>query len=482
MAIVLLPSTALAQTVAQAATQAQPPVQNAPRTPQSIFSTGAPAPTTPQTLCTPQVVGNRRIPKESVLARLFSHAGDTYDPIVVERDFNSLWNTGYFDDVRIERADTPTCVQLVIYVREKPTIREINYTGLNAVSQSDVLERFKKAKVAISVESQYNPANITRAVVVLKELLSEHGHQFATVRWEVKTIPPAAVSLTFKIKEGPTVKVGKIAFDGNTSVPDRALVAAMKNLKPIGIPHSIVLENLFAKTYDASKLDEDVSRVQFAYKDRGFFKALTGEPTTQVRDAGGINPLTLRPSTGKRVDILIPVEEGERYRLGGITFKGNKNLLEREGAARASSPRKTASTSTPPSSARASKPCSKAYGEVRLHQLRRQPQSTRRRSQESSSISTSTSTRASSSTSPASSSPATPSPATRSSAAKSSSRKARSTTRSSGTSRCCASTSSTTSRRSRSSRTVETPPEHRRLGTVDLLLKLQAKKARTPSA
>ena len=30
------------------------------------------------------------------------------------------------------------------------------------------------------------------------------------------------------------------------------------------------------------------------------------------------------PRTGKRVDILIPVEEGERYRLGGITFTGNK--------------------------------------------------------------------------------------------------------------------------------------------------------------
>lgn len=321
VSLLLLSSAALAQA---GAPSAEPGA--APRNPQSIFSTGTPAPTTPQTLCQPQVVGNRRIPKESVLARLFSHAGDTYDPIVVERDFNSLWNTGYFDDVRIERADTPSCVQLVVYVREKPTIREINYTGLNAVSQSDVLERFKKAKVPISVESQYNPANITRAVVVLKELLSEHGHQFATVRWEVKTIPPSAVSLTFRVKEGPTVKVGKIAFDGNASVPDRTLVAAMKNLKPIGIPHSIILENLFAKTYDASKLDEDVSRVQFAYKDRGFFKAITGEPTTQVRNSGGINPLTLRPSTGKRVDILIPVEEGERYRLGGITFKGNKNL------------------------------------------------------------------------------------------------------------------------------------------------------------
>ena len=295
---------------------------------QGIFSTGAETqtPVGPQTLCQPQVVGNRRIPKESVLARLFSHAGDAYDPIVVERDFNSLWNTGYFDDVRIERAQTPSCVQLVVYVREKPTIRDINYVGLNAISQSDVLERFKKAKVGLSVESQYNPTNIQRAVVVLKELLSEHGHQFANVRYEVKTIPPSGVSLTFRIKEGPTVKVGKIAFDGNNSVNDRTLRSAMKNLKPIGVPHSIILENLLARTFDASKLDEDVSRVQFAYKDRGFFKAVTAEPTTHVRDSGGINPLTLRPSNGKRVDILIPVEEGQRYRLGGITFSGNKNL------------------------------------------------------------------------------------------------------------------------------------------------------------
>jgi outer membrane protein insertion porin family len=277
-----------------------------------------------QTLCQPQVIGNRRIPKESVLARLFSHQGDLYDPAVVERDFNSLWNTGYFDDVRIERADTDKCVQLVIYVREKPTIREINYKGVNAVSQSDILEAFKKAKVGLTVESQYDPTKIKRAEVVLKEILAAHGHQFATVKTEVKTIPPAAVTLTFTVKEGPTVKVGKITFAGNNSVPDRTLRNAMKNLKPIGIPHSIILENLFARTFDASKLDEDTERVRQAYRDRGYFKALTSDPITHIRDAGGINIFTLRPSTGKRIDILMPVEEGARYRLGGITFTGNK--------------------------------------------------------------------------------------------------------------------------------------------------------------
>jgi outer membrane protein insertion porin family len=292
--------------------------------PQGIFST--PAPQGPQTLCSPQVIGNRRIPKESVLARLFSRQGDVYDPLVVERDFNSLWNTGYFEEVRIEKVNTPQCVQLVVYVREKPTIREIYYKGLNAVTQSDVLDRFKKEKVALSIESQFDQTKIKRAETVLKELLAEHGHQFATIRTEVKTIPPAAVALTFNIKEGPTVKVGKIAFQGNYNVNDRTLRAAMKNLKPIGIPHSIILENLFARTFDASKLDEDTERVRQAYQDRGYFKALTSEPITHTRDAGGINPFTLRPSTGKRIDILMPVEEGERYKLGGITFSGNKEV------------------------------------------------------------------------------------------------------------------------------------------------------------
>ena len=294
----------------------------------SIFAQTVPAPAPAdqggaQVLCQPQVVANRRIPKESILARMFSHQGDLYDPQVVERDFNSLWNTGYFEDVRIERVDTPKCVQLVVYVREKPTIREINYKGVNAVSQSDILERLKKEKVGLSVESQFDPTKIKRAEVVLRQLLAEHGHQFATIKTEVKTIPPAAVAITFTVKEGPTVKVGKIAFDGNDSISDRTLRSAMRNLRPIGIPRSIIFENLFARTFDSSKLDEDTERVRQAYRDRGFFKALTSEPSTHVRDAGGINPFTLRPSRGKRIDILMPVEEGERYRLGGITFKGN---------------------------------------------------------------------------------------------------------------------------------------------------------------
>src|ERR1700692_3801468 len=168
-----------------------------------------------------KVHGNRRIPVDTVKARIFSKAGDVHDQAAIERDFNALWNSGYFEDIRFEREQSDKGWIVHIYLKERPTIREINYTGLNAVSTSDVLDRFKERKVGLSVESQYDPTKIKRAEVALKELLAEHGRQFATIRTEVRPIPPAAVGVTFVVREGPKVKVGKIRFRGNKHVIDR---------------------------------------------------------------------------------------------------------------------------------------------------------------------------------------------------------------------------------------------------------------------
>ncbi len=273
-----------------------------------------------------RVIGNRRIPRETILARMFTKQGDVYDQATLERDFNSLWNTGYFDDIRFERERVPQGWDIFVYVKEKPTIREIKYLGLNSVSQSDVLDRFKERKVSLTQESQYDPTRVKRAEVVIKELLAEHGRQFATIRTEVRPIPPAAVAVTFVVKEGPKIKVGHIKFEGNHKLKDRTLRYAMRNLRPIGIPHSIFLENLFSRTYNASKLSEDVERVRDAYQQQGYFKAVVHDPKTKVRDTGaqGFHIPLLMHGPGKVMDLTIPVEEGERYRLKEINFTGNK--------------------------------------------------------------------------------------------------------------------------------------------------------------
>jgi len=274
------------------------------------------------------VTGNRRIPADTIRSRIFTKAGDIYDAASLERDFNSLWNTGYFEDIKFLREQTPKGWRVIVQVKEKPTIREINYVGLSSVSNSDVLDRFKQEKVGLVVESQYDPTRIKKAEVSIKALLSEHGRQFATIRTEVRQIPPAAVGITFVVKEGPKVKVGKIHFDGNKNIKSRVLRAAMKNLKPIGIPHSIFLENLFAKTYDATKLEEDTERVRAEYQNRGYFKVVVNDAKTEIHDTGhkGFHIPLLQAGPGKAVDITMPIDEGDKYRLGKITFKNNKEI------------------------------------------------------------------------------------------------------------------------------------------------------------
>jgi len=310
------------------------------------------------------VTGNRRIPADTIRARIFTKPGDIYDVSALERDFNSLWNTGYFEDVKFLREQTPKGWRIIVQVKEKPTIREINYVGLSSVSNSDVLDRFKQDKVGLVVESQYDPTRIKKAEVSIRNLLSEHGRQFATIRTEVRQIPPAAVGITFVVKEGPKVRVGKIKFEGNKAINSRTLRAAMKNLKPIGIPHSIFLENIFAKTYDATKLEEDTERVRAEYQNRGYFKMNPGDAKTEIHDTGhkGFHIPLLQSGPGKAVDITMTIDEGERYRLGKITFKNNK-AIPNTNALRALFPLKDGDIFSREKIAKGLENLRKAYGE-----------------------------------------------------------------------------------------------------------------------
>ncbi len=178
---------------------------------------------------------------------------------------------------------------------------EINYKGLNAVSQSDVLERFKKAKVGVTVESQYDPTRIKRAEVVLKQLLAEHGHQFATVRTEIKTIPPAACSRHLH-RQGRAHGQGRQdRLPGQQ--PHQQPHAAGGHEEPRS--PSAFRTPSFLRTCSRAPLTRPSwtktrSASAQAYREKGYFKAQTGDPTPRCATAGGINIFTMRPSTGKR--------------------------------------------------------------------------------------------------------------------------------------------------------------------------------------
>ena len=232
--------------------------------------------------------GARRVPSETLKALIFTKAGDLYSEEALRRDFMALWNTGRFDDIVLETEPDPTGGLILRFVvTERRVIRTINYEGIHTVTVSEILDRFKERKVGLVVESQYDPNKIQRAAQVLKEFLSERGRQYATVDPVVEQIPPSSLKVTFAVKEGPKVKVGKIIVTGNKAEKQKWVVAAMKNLHPYGIPHSILFENVFAKTYDQAKLEEDKERIRQAYQDHGYFTFKALDETVKVYPSGG---------------------------------------------------------------------------------------------------------------------------------------------------------------------------------------------------
>ena len=267
--------------------------------------------------------GNRRVPAATLRARVFSHKGDAYDENALERDFMALWNTGFLDDIRCEVSDGEKGKIITFYVREKKLVRSIDYKGLNTVTQSDVLDEFKKRKVGLSIQSQFDPVVVKRAQVVLQEMLAGHGRQFATVRGRTRNIPPNSVALTFIVSEGPKVKIGDIRFDGNKVFSTRRLVRGMKYSRPAGAPPWFYW---FHKTYDKDKILADLElNVRTLYQDNGYFYVVLKEPLTKMTDTKHRWPFFFFSwGRGKRVDVTIPVEEGVQYRLGKFVIRGNK--------------------------------------------------------------------------------------------------------------------------------------------------------------
>ena len=304
---------------------AQPKPEEQPQQPLKLSNPAGPA-APPQEEHKPTIEsinfrGQRRIPASTLRARVLSHPGDVYDENALERDFMALWNTGFLDDVRLEVADAPNGNKIVtFYVREKKLVRSIDYKGLSSVAQSDVLDAFKKEKVGLTIESQYDPVVIKHAEVVLQELLAAHGKMFATVRHRTRNIPPNSVALVFIVVEGPKVKLGAIKFSGNTVFSDSQIVRSMKYSRPAGLPPWFYW---FHKTYDKDRIEADLENIRDLYRDHGYFYAVPKEPETKMVDTGQRWPFFFWSwGRGKRVDIKIAVDEGVQYRLGTFHIRG----------------------------------------------------------------------------------------------------------------------------------------------------------------
>jgi len=214
----------------------------------------------------------------------------------------TLWRQQLFEDITFKVASkSGKKVYLDIQLKELPKMSKYYITGVKKVWKDDIREdlELRAGKVV-------NDNLVVMSSNRIKKYFKEKGYLNATVEVIQKTDTAFnnAVILGFKIATGERVKIGQIAFSGNTAVSDKVLSRAMKNTKVKG-KSILKVSKLKNKEYK-----DDLKAIVAKYNALGY------------RDARIIQDTSYSVSS-ELIHIDISLEEGKKYYFGDITFIGN---------------------------------------------------------------------------------------------------------------------------------------------------------------
>ena len=243
---------------------------------------------------------------------------------IIRGDFQRLWDTGFLDDLWIEVVDEPwpngvIGKRVIFNFEERERIKIVTFEGSEEVDRGDIETAMQENGLGIRVDSFIDEGLIRRVKSLVRFMFADKGYQFAEIDHEVTELPggPKTVQLTFHMDEGPKVMVEEISFVGNEAQSDRRLRGQMKNTKERWWLSWITGRG----TYKEAQFEEDADRIVAFYRDEGYIDAQVGQPDLEYLDVAPDGE-----SRGLR--LRIPIEEGERYRVGEVAFDGNDVINE----------------------------------------------------------------------------------------------------------------------------------------------------------
>jgi outer membrane protein insertion porin family len=254
---------------------------------------------------------------------------DPLDREMVEEGYRRLWDSGLFEDLRIEAEEHDDgTVTLYIVVTERPFVTTVNFEGNKKVKTSDLKDKLDERGVEIPRNVPLSMAQLSRIESAIKEIYDAEGFRSAQVDYSVKDLGRNKREVLYQINEGGKVKITDIEFVGNDVFADRKLRGVMKKVKEKG-PRYFFGEKII---FTEEAWDEDRDNLRTFYQNHGYIDAKIGEPELELV-AKKPDAETLKKKK-YRMHVTIPVEEGPPYTLGSFEVTGAE-VYKAEGLSRA---------------------------------------------------------------------------------------------------------------------------------------------------
>lgn len=223
--------------------------------------------------------------------------GDNLTDLSSNRAILSLYNQGYFEEIKIENFGGKVLISVV----EKPTIAKIDLTGV-ATNDKDQITKI----INIKVGQIYDEFSIKQAQERIKQYYEVKGFIDTIIKVKTNNLNTQAKEINFIVNRGENIKIQKINLIGAKKLTYSDIEPAIVNKQ------KEFLGWMWGFHDGKLKVDElrnDSARIRDEYMKRGYLDANVSEPFLNTH------------MDSYKAELTYYIEEGEVYKVDKISIK-----------------------------------------------------------------------------------------------------------------------------------------------------------------
>ncbi len=293
--------------IALASTLAAPAWAQQPVDPQAAFGFPSQPAVAPEpgafTVSDIRVDGLQRIGAGTVFTYLPIERGDTVDGGRIGDAIRALYDTGFFEDIRIGRQGSI----LVVEVTERPAINKLTLTGNKDIKTDDLLKGLRD--IGLAEGETFDRLALDRVTQELTRQYNNRGKYNVVITPTVSPLDRNRVDVAIKVDEGKAARIRHINLVGNDTFDDETLTESWESGESNWLSWYRRDDQ-----YSREKLEGDREKLRNFYLDRGYVDF--SEDNIQV----AISP------DKRDMYITAGLTEGEVYTVSGIEITGDTVL------------------------------------------------------------------------------------------------------------------------------------------------------------
>ena len=257
-----------------------------------------------------RVEGLQRITPGTVFNYLPIKVGDTFNDRLSRESVSALFDTGFFNDIKLERDGDV----ILFILEERPSIASIEFSGNEDIASEELIESLRQ--IGFAEGRHFDRLQLDKLEQELRRQYNSLGKYAVELESKVTDLENNTVGIAINITEGIIAKIEKINIIGNTVYTEKELLKQFSLVESSKVPFFAFFSK--KSQYSRQKLTASIEALRSHYLNAGYINF--GIDSTQV---------SITPDK-KNIYITINITEGDIFTVSSMRLTGNFNAPEEE--------------------------------------------------------------------------------------------------------------------------------------------------------